>query len=195
MSFCVEIELNVYDCIKDEVQDLRQEIYHLARTRTQLDTQKTQSEAKRIRQEIHEGADDKPQLFGQHTSPERRDEPFSEDQLPADKNIEQESDDIETLTKQCTRLLESCSLSPRLSENDWAQNRLDDFKLWSAGINATAPGHASLEWRLRSRSDIREVVLGFLGELIEKVSNCLTHGVPLHLLFPVLDCDVTNYGL
>ena len=103
--------------------------------------------------------------------------------------MDQESDDIETLTNKCASLLESCTSSPRLFENDWAQSRLDDFRLWSAGIGATAPGHASLEWRLRSRSDVREVVTGFLGELIEKASKCLSYGsLPQVHFWRCLDC-------
>lgn len=86
------------------------------------------------------------------------------------------SDDINQSSLACEKLLQSCLLSPRLSEDDWAHGRLDDFKLWVAGINATAPGHASLEWRLRSRSDVKEVVLGLLEELMERIQDCLDHG-------------------
>ncbi|CAG8961989.1 hypothetical protein HYFRA_00014034 [Hymenoscyphus fraxineus] len=127
-------------------------------------------------------------------SRELRDEPRPEDRLPESRTIDQKHDDIQVSTERCAILLQSCSSSPTLSENYWAQSRLDDLKLWSAGIGATAPGHASLEWRLRSRSDIKEVVLGFLGELIEKVSNCLAHAEKAVLNLELRPIQLENIG-
>lgn len=85
-------------------------------------------------------------------------------------------DEINRATVGCENLIRSCLSIEKLCENEWAQSRLDDFRLWSAGLNATAAGHAGLEWRLRSRPDVKEVVLGFLEDLTEKIQDCLDHG-------------------
>lgn len=86
-----------------------------------------------------------------------------------------ESDHIRASTVSCEALISSCLSAPKLAEDGWARDRLDDLKLWSSGISATAGGHASLEWRLRSRPDIKEVILGFLDVLQEKIQECLQH--------------------
>ncbi|KAH6714000.1 hypothetical protein BKA61DRAFT_54382 [Leptodontidium sp. MPI-SDFR-AT-0119] len=57
------------------------------------------------------------------------------------------------------------------TEVEWFENRLADLNLWAAGLGASKIGHASLEYRLRDRSDVCEVIQGLLEELHDALSE------------------------
>ena len=61
---------------------------------------------------------------------------------------------------------------------EWAENRLADFKLWEAGIGAYSTRGLSLDERLESKPQIREVVLNLLCALKSTIDQCRDMGRP-----------------
>jgi len=80
--------------------------------------------------------------------------------------------DIYHATKACRRSLEECQSVTPLMEGGWAENRLGDFKLWAAGVGASARTRASLDWRLHFQPQTRIVVAGLLVTLRQLVELC-----------------------
>ena len=62
-------------------------------------------------------------------------------------------------------------------EQEWAENRLADFKLWTMGAGALAPGRASLDHRLSSRPEIHTVVINLILMLEVLVADCIHAGM------------------
>jgi hypothetical protein len=51
----------------------------------------------------------------------------------------------------------------------WIENRRADFNLWASGLGVLKPGHASLDYRLRNRRDVCDVI----DDLLEELQGCL----------------------
>lgn len=62
------------------------------------------------------------------------------------------------------------------TDDEWYGNRLADFNLWAAGLGASKTGHASLEYRLRDRLDVKEIIQGLLDDLYESLSTLKRNG-------------------
>ncbi|KAH7311136.1 hypothetical protein BKA65DRAFT_356292, partial [Rhexocercosporidium sp. MPI-PUGE-AT-0058] len=85
-----------------------------------------------------------------------------------------ESDDeIFRLTNNCSDLFVECHSVDVLAQDDWIENRLGDFNLWAAGIRASSTGHSSLDYRVRHRLDVKDVIVGLLNGLKESLEKCL----------------------
>ncbi|KAJ5261222.1 hypothetical protein N7478_011817 [Penicillium angulare] len=54
----------------------------------------------------------------------------------------------------------------------WVENRLGDFNLWLTNLRVLKPGHASLDYRLRDREDLRNVIAGLLQSLHGFIEAC-----------------------
>ncbi|KAK2596356.1 hypothetical protein N8I77_013250 [Diaporthe amygdali] len=83
------------------------------------------------------------------------------------------TEEIFHLTNACASLLAKCQSVPTLAKDDWIGRRLADFNLWAAGIRASTTGHASLDHRVRDRSDLKNVLLGILSTIEESAELCL----------------------
>lgn len=79
----------------------------------------------------------------------------------------QYDDEIFWATERCRKSLEGCCEVDSLMGGHWAENRLADFNLWSAGVGASASRQASLDRRLRFHRDTKFVFLGLLSTLWE----------------------------
>ncbi|KAK6330024.1 hypothetical protein TWF718_003451 [Orbilia javanica] len=60
--------------------------------------------------------------------------------------------------------------------NGWAESRLIDFDLWSAGAGISAYGKLSFDERLASKPDIRDGVLNLINLLKTFIENCQEKG-------------------
>src|SRR5271168_3226164 len=69
----------------------------------------------------------------------------------------------------CRQSLQKCV---SLMKDGWAENRLIDFNLWSAGSGACAEGRTSLDDRLLLKPDIRDVLINLLLMLRIFAENC-----------------------
>jgi len=85
-------------------------------------------------------------------------------------------DEIYQLTKACSDLFTECQLIAPLTQNDWIENKLGDFNLWSVGIRASSTGHSSLDYRVRDRPDIKGVIVGLLDGIKSALAQCLAIG-------------------
>ncbi|KAK6524506.1 hypothetical protein TWF281_011413 [Arthrobotrys megalospora] len=72
----------------------------------------------------------------------------------------------------CRQSLKKCMNIPRLMIDRWAENRLVDFDLWSAGAGVFADGRLSLDERLVLKPDIRKGVINLINLLKFFVDNC-----------------------
>ncbi|KAL7808610.1 hypothetical protein V8C26DRAFT_413141 [Trichoderma gracile] len=79
---------------------------------------------------------------------------------------------IQEATKQCLETLRACLEVKQLMTDAWAETRLADLNLWSAGLGALAPPRASLDTRLCSKPEIRNVIANLLRLLALTVGNC-----------------------
>lgn len=55
---------------------------------------------------------------------------------------------------------------------EWAENRLAEFKLWAATTGALAGGVASLDVRLITEPDTKNLVKGLLALLTQCLRKC-----------------------
>lgn len=76
----------------------------------------------------------------------------------------------------CLRSLQACVRCPSLMHREWAENRLADFRLWTANIGAFARDRASLDMRLGSEYETKILVVKILTLLHGCVETCLTLG-------------------
>ncbi|KAF2683624.1 hypothetical protein K458DRAFT_39983 [Lentithecium fluviatile CBS 122367] len=71
----------------------------------------------------------------------------------------------------CRESLTECLAIESLRE-EWAEDRLADFKLWDAGVGASSNKKASLEERLILKPHVRNVVLDLLIVLKSTFDQC-----------------------
>lgn len=87
---------------------------------------------------------------------------------------------IRQRTDSCRRLFIARLSRPDLPARlDWLEDRLGEFNLWSVGIKADSTGRASLDHRVRTRPDIREVICDLLDGLCEALEASEEDGRPL----------------
>ncbi|KAL4985725.1 hypothetical protein BDW68DRAFT_198581 [Aspergillus falconensis] len=74
--------------------------------------------------------------------------------------------------QQCIESFVQCLEVPALNEDEWAENRLADMNLWISGTGACARGRASLDSRLASRPEARDVIINLLRLLGTVIDEC-----------------------
>ncbi|EPS37492.1 hypothetical protein H072_8813 [Dactylellina haptotyla CBS 200.50] len=79
---------------------------------------------------------------------------------------------IREATTACRRSLLQCMEIPRLMIDGWAENRLIDFELWSAGAGVSAVGRLSFDERLVLKPDIRDGIANLINLLKVFIDNC-----------------------
>lgn len=87
---------------------------------------------------------------------------------------------IQSAALMCRQKFTSATQFARLMEQEWAENRLADFKLWTMGAGVLAPGRASLDHRLSSRPEIHTVVINLILLLEVLVADCIHAGMRSH---------------
>ncbi|KAH8699354.1 hypothetical protein GQ44DRAFT_832153 [Phaeosphaeriaceae sp. PMI808] len=78
---------------------------------------------------------------------------------------------IADATISCRQSLTKC-LDVKSLKDDWAEDRLADFKLWDAGVGASSNRKSSLEERLASKPHVRNVVLNLLMVIKITIDQC-----------------------
>jgi hypothetical protein len=73
----------------------------------------------------------------------------------------------------CRRIFRTATTAPRLMRQEWAENRLADFNLWSTNAGATSTGKASLDHRLRGTPEAQIILLNLLLMLRILVQKCI----------------------
>lgn len=80
-------------------------------------------------------------------------------------------------TETCQSLFEDCQQYPALSEGDWIDQMSAKFNWWSLGIGAGKSGHSSLDHRVRTRDDVRNILVSLLDSLTTSLRNCIKIGM------------------
>ncbi|KAF8866589.1 hypothetical protein BDZ45DRAFT_578657, partial [Acephala macrosclerotiorum] len=75
-------------------------------------------------------------------------------------------------TDACRRSFEDCLTITSLTDQEWAENRLADFNLWTAGVGASVKSRASLDERLAFEPEVRALVVNLLTTLKAFVEQC-----------------------
>lgn len=86
------------------------------------------------------------------------------------------------ITQRCRDALRDCTLTDKLMEGQWAENRLADFNLWAASVGASTHGPACLDSRLVGDALTHGVVISLLLNLGLHVDECLRLGKFLRLV-------------
>lgn len=89
---------------------------------------------------------------------------------------------IEAVARQCWGALRDCVAITPLMEFEWAENRLDEFNLWTATTGAFAGEKASLDARLAVEWETKNLVTSILILLLGCLEKC--HGLGRHSIKP-----------
>lgn len=73
----------------------------------------------------------------------------------------------------CRRIFRKALTVSRLTQEEWAENRLAEFNLWAAGAGAYATEKASMDHRLRDNQDAHTILVNLLSMLEILVQKCI----------------------
>jgi hypothetical protein len=93
-----------------------------------------------------------------------------------DHNLDSIGSEIRDRTKICEERFNTCLAHPKLEKHQWLETGFAEFNLWSFGLNASYSGQSSLDYKVRRRADIREIITGLLDGLGESLQECLDPG-------------------
>ncbi|KAL4882883.1 CHAT domain-containing protein [Aspergillus karnatakaensis] len=98
--------------------------------------------------------------------------------------------------RRCQEAFRDCIMLPEIARDNWIENRLGDFNLWIADLHVDSIGHASLDYRLREREDVKDLVVVLLESLINSLHRCKTigEGSPEPRMLASEDQDVESDG-
>ncbi|ETS77447.1 hypothetical protein PFICI_11321 [Pestalotiopsis fici W106-1] len=82
-----------------------------------------------------------------------------------------DSNDIRHRTEACKHLFESCQT---LCNDERVDRLCAKFHWWSLGIGASKHGHSSLDYRVRTREDIRDRIVDLLDMLAISLQSCIS---------------------
>lgn len=80
--------------------------------------------------------------------------------------------EIYRIARQCKVVFAECVADPSLGQHAWIRPAQGDFNLWCAGINATSADKSSLDYRMRTRPDVRDAVRDLVRALVEALKKC-----------------------
>lgn len=83
---------------------------------------------------------------------------------------------IRDIASHCRALLRECSKLPNLKEDEWAENRLAEFNLWTANSGVFGGERASLDARLALQPEVIGVFISLLTVLNERLTQCQYFG-------------------
>ncbi|CAM1505022.1 Fc.00g106590.m01.CDS01 [Cosmosporella sp. VM-42] len=97
--------------------------------------------------------------------------------------------------QECVALFRACSDLASLAEDDWLEDRAADFMWFAHGLNALKTGRSSLDFRVRNRPDVQQVISNLLESLSLALKKTLESGnqaVDDSSDEPLSDNDVTR---
>lgn len=77
----------------------------------------------------------------------------------------------------CRLLFRTATTTPRLMQQEWAENKLADFNLWAMGAGATSMMKASLDYRLSANPEAHTILLNLLLMLKILIQKCIDGGL------------------
>ncbi|KAF2464373.1 uncharacterized protein BDR25DRAFT_96892 [Lindgomyces ingoldianus] len=80
---------------------------------------------------------------------------------------------IRDRTLNCIESFNKCLVNPTLGKLGWVERCQADFNLWTYGLKATSTGKSSLDYRVREREDVRNVICDLLDGMAESLHRCL----------------------
>ncbi|KID81237.1 transcription factor Zn, C2H2 [Metarhizium guizhouense ARSEF 977] len=83
---------------------------------------------------------------------------------------------IGDIALRCHALLQKCLNLPHLKEDEWAENRLAEFSLWTATSGVFAGDRASLDARLALQPEVISVFISLLTILNDRLTKCQNFG-------------------
>ncbi|KAH8704080.1 hypothetical protein BGW36DRAFT_288147, partial [Talaromyces proteolyticus] len=105
-----------------------------------------------------------------------------------------ESSTIFDAATACHHVFRMAKTAPRLMQQEWAENRLADFNVWSAGAGAFAEGKTSLDHRLGSNPEAHTILINLLLMLRILVQKFIDGGMgnSLQYLTPSSDHKIKD---
>jgi hypothetical protein len=85
--------------------------------------------------------------------------------------------DIRDRSSKCVDLFHDCVSNPTLGNLSWVEHGQADFNLWVYGLSATSTGKSSLDYRVRQREDLSNMICDLLDGLEESLQDCLAQGI------------------
>ncbi|KAK3324954.1 hypothetical protein B0H66DRAFT_547158 [Apodospora peruviana] len=86
---------------------------------------------------------------------------------------DEENDHISDLCWECIGLFERCCSLAAFQVNDWFEEQQAEFNWWTQSLKADRTGHSSLDYRLRNRPDIANVVTELINGISTALDECL----------------------
>lgn len=83
---------------------------------------------------------------------------------------------IRERTAACKHLIEQCLCLKHFDNLAWFEMRRGDFNLWVYGLQALGTGKSSLDYRVRNRRDVRDIILALLRGLSQDLKDCIDIG-------------------
>lgn len=80
---------------------------------------------------------------------------------------------IRDRTLNCIETFNRCLGNSALDKLAWVEKCQADFNLWTYGLKANSTGKSSLDYRVREREDVRNVICDLLDGLAESLHSCL----------------------
>lgn len=74
--------------------------------------------------------------------------------------------------RQCKVVFADCVSNPAFGDQAWIRSAQGDFNLWCAGIKAASTDKSSLDYRLRTKPDVREPICDLLQGLVVALQKC-----------------------
>ena len=81
--------------------------------------------------------------------------------------------DIRDRALHSIELFRKCAANSTLGRLNWIERGQADFNLWTYGLKAASTGKSSLDYRVRERPDLRNVICDLLDGLAESLQSCL----------------------
>lgn len=92
------------------------------------------------------------------------------------KNLSPTDCEIRAKTVVCEERFNACLANPRLRAHQWLEIGYAEFNLWSFGLKASRSDRSSLDYKVRQRADLREIIVDLLDGLDESLTQCLDLG-------------------
>ncbi|KAK8103236.1 hypothetical protein PG984_016382 [Apiospora sp. TS-2023a] len=94
------------------------------------------------------------------------------DNMPEPNETTTDPTAIRTRTEMCQALFDICQQHHIFAE-DWIDKMSAAFNWWSLGIGAAKSGHSSLDRRVQSRDDVKNLIVSLLESLKISLGNCI----------------------
>lgn len=79
--------------------------------------------------------------------------------------------EIRDKTKKCEERFNAYLAQVDVEKYEWLEISSSDFNCWSSGLNASHSGRTSLDYKLRQRPDIKEIITGLLDCLDDSLEE------------------------